>query len=204
MAELYIPPINAKIPPTSPFYVESLDDPKRHARREHSRRNCLARWSKPDAHDFVDTSQAKALDVFDLKGRFVATYPSSRKAAIGLGFTINQKSAERNIRACRRGEKKQYLGYMFKDHREGAVRCRAYKCKPRKSGYHVERAAETYFTKHVVEVDDRFGILRRWDSLKQCAADLGVTYGAIWIAMKQDRAVKGVVLKLESEMRNAQ
>lgn len=191
MSELYLPPTYAKLPPSSPFYVESIDNPKLHAKREQSRRNCLARWAKPGAHDFVNTSQAKDVDVFDLKGRFVASFPSSRKACAGMGFE-NKMSAERNIRACRRGEKKQYKGYMFKPHKEGRTRTMPYRRKPHGSGYHYQRNrnADTYKTKQIAWIDDNGLIQARWDSIKECADALGINRATIWIAMKQDRPLR--------------
>ena len=193
--ELFMPPTYAKIPESSVFYVERIDNPARAARRENSRNTAKKRWAKPGAHDFVDESQAKALDVFDMDGHFVGSYPSSRKAAAALGL-----KNETNIRRCRRGEAKSYKGYIFRDHKDGATSISPYKRKAKKRGYTVNRRPGTFATRQVVSVCE-FGILKEWDSIGACAAELGVTPGAIWIGVKLGRKVQGQKLEYKHEKR---
>ena len=195
--ELFIPPTFAKVPETSVFYCESIDNPQKAARRERSRRQALAYWSDKRHRRRVDKSQAKPVDVFDLQGNFVATYKSSRKAAIGLGFE-NVYFAERCIRRARTGSLKSYKGYQYRDHRDGVTRIEPYKRDHKPSGYHVNRRPGTYASRRIASVCE-FGIRAEWDSVKQCAEWLGVSYGAIWAAMKQNRPIKGHKLEYQSK-----
>ena len=180
------------MPATSEFYVERLDNPKLAAKREHSRRVCMARWSKPGAHDHVDTKQAKPLDVFDMQGNYIATYPSSKKAAIALGL-----KNDNDIRKCRRGGLKSYNGFRFRDHEEGVTKIEPYSRKPHKRGYHYIRKPDIYKYKPLVEIDEKLGVLREWPSVKEAAADIGCSMCGIWIAMKQGRPIKGHTLQFK-------
>lgn len=108
--ELYLPPSYANIGKGTEFRTVS-DTFKR--RSEASKIKARKRWDAPGYRDtFVDHSHAKAVDVFDLEGHYLATYPSARKAARALGFPRN---CENCVRACRRGEKRQYHGFQFRD-----------------------------------------------------------------------------------------
>lgn len=72
-------------------------------------------WSEERHHLRVDKKQAKPVDVFDLGGHYIATYPSSRKAAKALFPDRDYHIIERCIRAVRCGTNKSYHGLMFKD-----------------------------------------------------------------------------------------
>lgn len=193
--ELFVPPAYAKVPESSEFYIERIDNPKRAARRERSRLTAEKRWAKPGAHDIVDIKQAKAVDVFDLEGVLVGTYASSRKAAIALGL-----KNESNIRCCRRGSKKSYCGYMFRNHAEGADYIAPWERKKKKRGYSMIRKPGTSATRQIVS-NSEFGVVKEWDSMGECAADLGVSNSAIWIAIKQGRKIKGHRLEYKYDKR---
>ena len=114
--ELYQPPINAIIPKSSEYY-KTTETFRR--RSKANRENMVKYWSDPKNHERVD-KQAKPLDVFDMEGNFVATYPSSRKAAQALGIP---KKMESNIRATARGDgHKSIKGFQFRFHKEGVTK----------------------------------------------------------------------------------
>lgn len=180
--ELFLPPSYAKIPRTSEWY-KTTDAFLRRSK------NMLRYWSDGRHRRRIDKKQAKPVDVFDLQGNFVATFPSSRKAAIGLFGEERYRSRERCIRAARDGKKKSFLGYMFRDHQDGVVHIEPYARKPHSRGYKLNRDRSTYARKPVMEVCE-FGILAEWPSLKECAADIGGTYSGLWLAMKSGRKFK--------------
>lgn len=183
--ELYIPPTWAKVPPTSKDYVEKLDDPKRAARREHSRKNAVTRWARPGEHDYVDKEHAKPVDVFDMTGKYITSYPSARKAAEALFPGTKRSSAERAIRLVRfGGVKKSYKGYMFRDSVPQKRDIEPYKVKKKKTGYTYVRRPDTTATHPVAEVCE-FGVLREWPSVKACAADLGMSSSGVILAIKR-------------------
>lgn len=127
MAELFLPPQNAKINKHSTFYTSTETFQRR---SEASRERMLNYWSKPENHLRISPT-AKAVDVYDLHGNFIATYPSSRKAAAALGFPI--VSGERNIRKVCRKELKSYHGYMFRFNHDtnGMAKIEPYAIVPR-------------------------------------------------------------------------
>ena len=114
--ELYLPPTYATVDERSVFYVESIDNPQLAAKRKRESEKMKRYWSDKRHRRRIDKSQAKPVDVFTMEGDLVATYPSSRKAAIALFGEENYRSHERNIRACRRMDKnkKSHLGYQFR------------------------------------------------------------------------------------------
>ena len=87
--ELYLPNIVGK--PGTEFYEHSETF---HRRSAASKAKMLKYWSDGRHHRRVD-KQAKAVDVYDLDGNFIKTFPSSLKAAIGLGLNRNSTN---NIR----------------------------------------------------------------------------------------------------------
>ena len=184
--ELYLPPSYAKIPKQSEWY-KTTETFKR--RSKASKEKMAKYWSDWRHRRRIDKKQAKPVDVFDMQGNFVATYQSSRKAAIGLFGMENYRSRERCIRACREGVKKSFLGYMFRDHQDGVTKIEPYFRKPKKRGYKVNRDRSTYAHKPVMEVCE-FGILAEWPSLKECAASIGGTYGGLWAAMRENQKYK--------------
>ena len=108
--ELYLPPTIAKLHQGTEFRTVS-DAFKR--RSEASKIKARKRWDAPGYREtFIDHSHAKAVDVFDLEGHYIATYPSARKATRQLGLPTN---CENLVRKCRRGEKRQYRGFQFRD-----------------------------------------------------------------------------------------
>lgn len=185
--ELFIPPTFAKIPPTSEFYIEKLDNPKLARRRNASRQTAMKRWAKPGAHDFVCLKTAKTVDVFNLSGEYISTYPSARKAASALGL-----KSERNIRRCRQGIGKQYCGYMFRDHVDGVTCIEPYRIKKKKSGYKAG-PYKSHPTRMVASVSE-FGVRKTWHSVTACAKDLNRSHTTIWKAIKEKRPVKGHLL----------
>lgn len=191
--ELYQPPINAIIPKSSEYYKTTETFLRR---SKASRENAIKFWSDPKNHERVN-KKAKPLDVFDMEGNFVATYPSSRKAAQALGIP---KMMESNIRAVARGDGyKSIKGFQFRFHKEGVTKIEPWAKaphKPHRRGWHRDNS---HLQKPCFEQDDRWGVLRRWDSLKECAADLGCSYSALWRAMSEDRSVKGHIIKFETK-----
>ena len=190
--ELYQPPINAIIPKSSDYYRTTETFLRR---SKASRENMVKYWSDPKNHERVD-KQAKPIDVFDMEGNFVATFPSSRKAGQALGF---DKIQECIIRQCRAGKKKSLHGYRFRDHVDGVTKIDPWTKAPHKQhkrGYHRDNSN---LQKPCFEQDDRWGVLRRWDSLKECAADLGISYGGLWVAMKHERPIKGRLIKFDNQ-----
>lgn len=190
--ELYLPPINAIIPKSSDYY-RTTETFLRSSKA--NREKMVKYWSDPKNHERVD-KQAKPVDMFDMEGNFLTTYPSSRKAAQALGL---DKIKERNIRQCRAGKKKSAYGYQFRDHVDGVAKIDPWAKaphKPHRRGYHRDNSN---LQKPCFELDDRWGVLRRWDSLKECAADLGCSYSALWRAMSENRSVKGHIIKFETQ-----
>ena len=157
--ELYIPNIIGK--KGTEFYEHSETFRRRSAA---SKSKMLKYWSDGRHHRRVD-KQAKAVDVYDLDGNFIKTFPSSLKAAIGLGLNRNSTN---NIRKCRRGEKPQHMGYRFKDHRPGRtfIGPLAKTAKTKKRGY---RKDNSYINKQC-EIYFPDGDFIRFNSIKDCAA----------------------------------
>ena len=184
MSELYLPPTYAKLYNGTEFR-ETTEAFKRHSRA--SRMSALKYWSDKRHRRRVDKKQAKAVDVYDLQGHYLRTYPSGRKAAEGLFPDRKRSIAERCIRAARRGYKKSYGGYMYREH-SGKPSDIEPLTPPRHkpSGYHVNRKPDTYFTKPC-RVTFNDGDTIDFTSLKECAEALHGTYSGIWLAMKQGR-----------------
>lgn len=188
MSELYLPPTYAKMTPGCEFYRASETFRRR---SEASKKKAREYWSDASHRSRVDKKQAKPVDVYTKEGWYVSTYPSARKAAIGLFKDIDYHMAERCIRACRQGHKKQYRGYQFRDSIDnrpayiGPVPPR----KSKSSGYHVNRDPKTYATKRcrVVYPD---GDAVEFDSLKELCKAIGVRYGTLWLAMKENRKIR--------------
>lgn len=195
--ELYLPPTYAKIKRGCEYY-ETTETFKR--RSAASKEKMRKYWSDEKNRQRVDKKQAKPLDVFTLDGEYVATYPSSRKAAIAMFPDKDYHSAERCIRACRQKDhpKKSYLGYMFRDHVDGVTRIEPYQKKPHGRGYHYERRKEDVATVGVtVRYDD--GTELRFESVKECVAAIhGSPYG-IWCALKEGRKYKGMTIIKDKE-----
>ena len=190
--ELYLPPTYATVDERSVFYVESIDNPQLAAKRKRESEKMKRYWSDKRHRRRIDKSQAKPVDVFTMEGDLVATYPSSRKAAIALFGEENYRSHERNIRACRRMDKnkKSHLGYQFRDHVDGVTHIEPYTKGHHAAGYHYTKTRTAYASRRIASVCE-FGIRAEWDSVKECAQSLGVTYGAVWQAMHDDRQIKG-------------
>lgn len=188
MSELYLPPTYAKIKTGCEFY-QATETFRR--RSEASKKKALEYWSDGRHRRRVDKKQAKPVDVYTNEGWYVSTYPSARKAAIGLFKDIDYHSAERCIRSCRQGNKKQYHGFQFRDSIDnrpayiGPVPPK----KTKASGYHVDRKPGTYATKRcrVVYPD---GDAVEFASLKELCKAIGITYGAVWLSMKENRKIR--------------
>lgn len=168
-------------------------------RSKANRERMLKYWSDNRHRKRVDKKQAKPVDVFDLEGHFIATYPSSRKARIGLGLP---SSTENLIRACRRGEKRQYRGFQFRDHTDNPTDIKP--LPPRKhkpKGYHVNRKPNTYTTKTASATIGDTTVT--YPSIKELAKALGGSYCGIWMAVKHNRPYKGWNIKI-SEIRKIQ
>lgn len=183
--ELYLPPTIAKLHQGTEFR-EVSDTFKR--RSAASKIKARKRWDAPGYRDtFVDHSQAKPVDVFDLEGHYIATYPSARKAARFLNL-----SDENCVKACRRGEKRQYRGYQFRDaavvkHDIGPVPPIRYGMTKRKP-YHKDNS---YLCKPV-RVTFHDGDTMDFPSLKDCAEALHRKQNTISSAIKYGRKCHGV------------
>ena len=157
--ELYLPNIVGK--PGTEFYKDS----ETHRRRsEAARRSALAYWSDKRHRKRVNHT-AKAVDVFDMEGHYIATFPSGRKAAISLGITHSEQS----INACRRCDprRKSIHGYMIRDASPVKTDIEPYSKKPktqpkgyRKNNSYLCKPCEIYFPD---------GDFIRFDSIKDCA-----------------------------------
>lgn len=164
---------------------------ERHKRwSEASRIKATRMWQRPGERDRVDWSQAIAVDVFNLDGTFVATFPSARKAAIGMFGEEGRISNERNVRQCRMGLKKSLHGFMFRNHEEGVTSIEPYQRKPsgRKKGEHYNRQPGTFATQRVGEVLDG-EVIREWKSVKECAAALGMWTSSIIDILNKNRTM---------------
>lgn len=183
--ELYLPNIVGK--PGTEFYEHSETFRRRSAA---SKAKMLKYWSDGRHHRRVD-KQAKAVDVYDLDGNFIKTFPSSLKAAIGLGLNRNSTN---NIRRFRRGEKPQHMGYRFKDHRpvRTFIGPLAKTAKTKKRGY---RKDNSYLNKPCMIVFND-GDTIRFDSLKECAAALKCAPSGISRAVNHSKTCKGFTIKL--------
>ena len=163
---------------------------------EASRIKAMNMWRRPGERDRVD-SQAKAVDVFNLDGTFVATFPSARKAAISMFGEEGHRIDERNIRQCRMGLKKSHKGFMYRDHEDGVTCIEPYQRKPsgRKKGEHYNRQPGTFATQRVGEM---LGgeVIREWKSVKAAAADLGVGLSCIIDRMNTQRTIRSTGTKL--------
>lgn len=85
---------------------------KHKMKSERTRQRNIEFWAKPGAHERTNP-QAVAIDVYDLKGRYIATYPSALKAAQALG---KGKAQVTDIRKVAKGSRRQAWGYMFREH----------------------------------------------------------------------------------------
>lgn len=197
MMELYMPPTWAKIPKQSEWY-KSTETFKRRSKASKER---MRKYWSDGRHRRRVSKQAKPVDVFDLDGRYIATYPSARKCAIAMFPEVDYRSAERCIRGIRQGVhgKKSYRGYMFRDHVVGRGDIEPYRKEPRKKGHrYKDGIVKPNLRKAVVETCE-FGVLGEWDSLTACAAALGCSYQSIWSAMREGRTVKGHKLEFKDK-----
>lgn len=200
--ELYLPPTYAKIKRGCEYY-ETTEAFKR--RSKASKEIMTKYWSDEKNRQRVDKKQAKPLDVFTLDGEYVATYPSSRKAAQALFPDRSSKSAESSIRRCRRGETKSrsYLGYMFRDHEDGVTRIEPYQRKAHGSGYRFGKKRTVFATRGVtVRYDD--GTELRFESVKECAEAIHGTCSGMWNALKEGRKYKGMTIIKDKERKAKQ
>lgn len=190
--ELYMPPTYAKITMGCEFY-ETTETFKR--RSAASREKMLKYWSDKRHRRRVCKKNAKPLDAFTMEGEYLATYPSSRKAAIAMFPDKDYHIAERGIRACRQKDhpKKSYCGYMFRDHVEGVTRIEPYSIKPRTTGYTYTRKPGTNATKGVT-VTYPDGTEFRFESIIECAKAIHGTQAGIWCATKDGRKYKGLTI----------
>lgn len=163
-----------------------------HERRQAaSRRTATRMWQRPGERGRVDWSQAKPVDVFDFNGTLIASYPSSRKAAIGMFGEEGRRSNERNVRQCRMGLKKSLHGFMYRDHQDGVTQIEPYKRKERPSmkGRHYNRRPGTFATQRVGEMLDR-EVVREWKSVKECADALGMRTSSIIDILNKNRTMR--------------
>ena len=183
--ELYLPPTTAKLHQGTEFRTVSETFKRR---SEASKIKARKRWDAPGYREtFVDHSQAKAVDVFDLEGHYLATYPSARKAARFLNLPD-----ENCVKAVRRGEKRQYRGYQFRDatpdHNDIApvppIRYGMTKRKP----YHKDNS---YLCKPV-RVTFFDGDTMDFPSIKDCAAALHRAQNTVSVAIKYGYRCHGV------------
>ena len=160
-------------------------------RQAASHRTASKMWQRPNERQRVDKSQAIPVDVFDFNGTFIATFPSARKAAIGMFGEERYHSNERCIRATREGKKKSHLGFMFRDHQDGVTQVEPYKRKERPSmkGRHYNRRPNTFATQRVGEILNG-EIVREWNSIKEAAYDLGLCVGTIYSVLKYHRIMR--------------
>ena len=190
--ELYLPPTIAKLHQGTEFRTVSDAFKRRSAA---SKIKARKRWDAPGYRDtFVDHSQAKAVDVFDLEGHYLATYPSARKATRQLGLPTN---CENIVRKCRRGEKRQYRGFQFRDaadvkHDIDPVAPIRYGMTPRKRGYHKDNS---YLNKPC-RITFHDGDTMDFASLKDCAEALHRRQSTISSAIKYGRKCHGVRIQL--------
>lgn len=150
-------------------------------------------WSDKRHRRRIDKKQAKPVDVFDMEGHYVATYPSARKAAIYLFPEKDYHSAERCIRACRDPKqiKRSFCGYQFRDHTDNPTDIEPYKRKPRKRGYTVNRKPDTYHTQPILVVCDD-GETIRFNSVTEAAEALHGSKAGLWLAIKNNRKYKRI------------
>ena len=187
-SELYLPNIVSK--PGTEFYEHS-ETWKR--RSEASKARMRRYWSNPKNHNRVDTKQAKPVAGYRLDGTFVGWWKSSRKAAIALFPGDDYRMAERNIRACRRENKKSHKGFMFRDWTGDATDIEPYKRakKTQKRGYH--RDNSNLCKPCTVDYGDGDPI--RFESLKELVEAIHGTSAGVWYAMKDGRKYKGKTIK---------
>ena len=193
--ELYLPPTIAKLHQGTEFReVSKVWQNRSKANRE----RMLKYWSDPKNRDRrVDHTQAKPLDVFDLEGHYLDTYPSARKAARFLNLPD-----ENCVKAVRRGEKRQYRGYQFRDaavvkHDIGPVPPIRYGMTKRKP-YHKDNS---YLCKPV-RVTFHDGDTMDFDSLKDCAEALHRKQSTISSAIKYGRKCHGVHIQFIDNQQN--
>lgn len=180
------------------LYIPTHQDPEvvelRYKRSETFRRrsvasknNMLKYWADGRHHRRVDP-QAKAVDVFDMDGHYLATYPSSRKAAVALGIP---RRLENCIRAIRRGDpdKKSCHGYMFRDAApvKADIEPYAVKAKTQKRGYHKDNS---YLCK-AVRVIFQDGDIMDFQSVKECADALGRKQNSVSYAANHGTRCRG-------------
>lgn len=179
--ELYIPNIIGK--KGTEFYKDS----ETHRRRsEAARRSALAYWSDKRHRKRVSPT-AKAVDVFDMEGHYIATFPSGRKAAISLGIPHSEQS----INACRRCDprRKSIHGYMIRDASPVKNDIEPYKKKPktqpkgyRKNNSYLCKPCEIYFPD---------GDFIRFDSVKDLAVAIDRTASAASVALNKGTKCNG-------------
>lgn len=190
--ELSLPNISGKR--GTEFYRESETFKRR---SEANRKSQLKYWSDKRHRQRVDKKQAKPVDVFDSEGHYLKTYPSARKAAIAIYKDVDYHSAERLIRACRCGRKRQYRGYQFRDATEDHADIPPIpKRRHKPKGYHVNRRPGTYHTKPCTLIFDD-GDTLHFDSLIELAEAVHGSYGGVWAALKAGRKYKGYEVRID-------
>jgi hypothetical protein len=196
--ELYLPPTYAKLHQGTEF-KECSSEYK--ARSKANRESAIKYWSDKHNHERVSPT-AKAVDVFDLQGRYIATYPSSRKAAEALFPDKTRSNAERNIRGCRvqhrqNYRKLQYCGYQFRNATEekrdiGPIPKRRHKT----AGYHCNRKCKNdYFKKQTTATMGDTTLT--FDSVKECAEALQVSLAWIYKCVANDMTCRGWIVKYD-------
>lgn len=158
---------------------------------ELARKAAHARWLKPGAHDRLQQNSVP-IDVFDMNGNYIKTYPNAYRASLSLGLDYY------HIKKCRNGRKKSLGGFMFRDHTGQTANIEPYKIDHRKPGY--KRRPGTNPTRIVVSMENG-AVFREWPSVKSCGEDLGVRSNTVIEAIKHNRALCGHVLQYGSSFK---
>ena len=193
MSELYIPSVEALNAGKEFAEAKKIGYMRSETFRNRSKANrkrMLKYWSDERNHERVDPN-AKAIDVFDMDGHYIDTYPSARKTAIALGIP----HLENTIRAIRRGdpEKKSLHGYMFRDASPVKADIAPYSKLPKRQprGYHRDNSN----LRKPVRVIFGDGDFIDFESLKDCAEALGRKQNTVSYAVNHGTHCRGFLIE---------